>query len=137
MDLLVDQWDDADDEPLTEAHAAETLDATCEKIEPTEVTARQTNLTPRQRLDLAESLSKFDKLFDGSLGLCPDHKIHLDIEPNAIPVHSQAHSVPRAHWDVFRNELQHLVSMGVLRPCGATEWAAPSMVIPKKDKCVR
>jgi hypothetical protein len=38
---------------------------------------------------------------------------------------------------MFRHEIDRLVEIGVLEPCGATDWAAPTFAVPKKDGRVR
>jgi hypothetical protein len=35
--------------------------------------------------------------------------------------------------EAFKNELQHLVEIGVQSKCEASEWVAPTFVVPKKD----
>ncbi|KAL7460230.1 hypothetical protein ACHAXS_000693, partial [Conticribra weissflogii] len=30
-----------------------------------------------------------------------------------------------------------MVEIGILEPCGASEWASPAFIIPKKDGCVQ
>ena len=82
-------------------------------------------------------LTKHLKLFSGKLGSYPHKKFHIDIDPEATPVHAHAYPVPRIHLDTFRNELNHLVELCVLQPQGVSEWASPSFIIPKKDGRVR
>ena len=45
--------------------------------------------------------------------------------------------MPNAHVDVFKKELDRLVQIGVLEPCGRSEWIAGTFIIPKKDQSVR
>jgi transposase InsO family protein len=113
------------------------LDAKYDGATPEEVAQKQTHLTQSQREDIRRLVAKYPKLFSNKLRLYPHRKIHLEIDPTAIPKHCRPYSVARAHLQVFKKELDRLVSIGVLRQCGATEWAAPTMVIPKKDNTVR
>jgi hypothetical protein len=113
------------------------LDAKYDGATPEEVANQQTHLTPKQREDVRKLVARYPKLFSNKLRLYPHRKVHLEIEPNAVPKHFRPYSVARTHMEVFKKELDRLVNIGVLRPCGATEWAAPTMVIPKKDNTVR
>ena len=109
------------------------LDANYEAVNPQEVAQSQKHLSPSQCDQLQQHLSPFSVLFDGKLGHYPNSLLHLDIEPSATPVHSKPYAIPRTHDEAFKKELQHLVEIGVLRPCGPTEWAAPTFLVPKKD----
>ena len=113
------------------------LDAKYDGATPEQVAEQQKHLTPTQREDVRKLVAKYPKLFSNQLRVYPHRKIHLEIDPNAIPKHYRPYSVARAHLQVFKNELDRLVSIGVLRECGATEWAAPTMAIPKKDNTIR
>ena len=117
--------------------ASPLLDAKYEKINTDDVAEQQTQLTSIQRKQLADLLAKHRKLFDGTLGVYPHKKFHIDIEKDAKPVHARAYSVPKIHLEVFKKELQHLVKLGVLSVQGASSWASPTFVIPKKDGRVR
>eukprot|EP00957_Ditylum_brightwellii_P155558 11841204-Ditylum_brightwellii.AAC.2 len=75
-------------------------------------------------------------LFDGKLGCYPFKKIHTEIDKKAWSYHSKTYSVPRAHKDIFLKELKHLIEIGLLEPCGPTEWAVSTFIIPKKDNWV-
>ena len=112
-------------------------EAKYERVSPIDIAKKQTHLSAGQQRDLAALLSKFDKLFSGQLGLYPHRKLHLELMDGARPVHKRAYSVARTHYSIFKKELEHLCDLGVLTPCGASEWAAPSFIIPKKDGRVR
>ena len=46
-------------------------------------------------------------------------------------MHKKPYSVPYKQRDVFLQELKNLVRDGVLKPCGVTNWASPTFIIPK------
>jgi transposase InsO family protein len=113
------------------------LDAKYDGATPEQVAQEQRHLTPAQREDVRKLVAKYPKLFSNELRVYPHRKIHLEVDPTATPKHFRPYSVARTHMQVFKKELDRLVSIGVLRPCGATEWAAPTMAIPKKDNTIR
>ena len=108
-----------------------------EAVDTDEVADEQKHLNAAQRDDLKRLLRKFPRLFSGKLGVYPHKKIHLELEPNATPVHQRSYAVPQMHRDVFKHELDRLVEIGVLSRQEESEWAAPTFIIPKKDGRVR
>ena len=80
---------------------------------------------------------KYASIFDGSLGKYPHKQFHIDLDPEAKPVHARPYPVPRIHLSTFKKELDHLVELGVLLPQNESEWASPTFIIPKKDGRVR
>ena len=113
------------------------LEAKYDKVDTAELSAQQQHLTEEQRKDLAFLLSERSKLFSGELGLYPDTKVHLNLQPDAKPVHHRPYAVPRNIHTVFKGEIDHLVNVGVLEKCGASEWAVPHFATPKKDGRIR
>ncbi len=91
------------------------------------------HLTQQQQSDLLNVLTKHQKMFDGTLGVYPHKKFHIDIEPGAKPVYSRPYAVARIHLLTFKKELDHLVQLGVLKKQYESEWASPTFIIPKKN----
>jgi hypothetical protein len=75
-------------------------------------------------------------MFHGTLGVYPHKKVHIDIDPNAKPVHSRPYPVPQINLNTFKKKLDHLVRIGFLAAQQESEWASPSFIIPKKDNKV-
>jgi hypothetical protein len=63
-------------------------------------------------------------------------KVHIDIDPNAKPVHSKPYPVPRIHLKTFKKDLDHFARIGVLAAQQESGWASSSFIIPKKDSRV-
>jgi hypothetical protein len=78
-----------------------------------------------------------NKMFDGTLRVYPHKKVHIDIDPNAKPVHSRPYPVPQIHLKTFKKELDHLVEIGVLAAQQESEWVSPSFITGKKYGRVR
>jgi hypothetical protein len=74
--------------------AAEILDAKYEKTYVAEIIEGLTHLNVHQKANLFRVLQENKKIFNGSLGIYPHKKVHIDIDPNAKPVHSRAYPVP-------------------------------------------
>ena len=108
-----------------------------DKFTADDVIAQCSHLSQQQQNDLRELLSKHSKLFDGRLKQFKYEKVHLELTPDAQPFRTQAYSVPRHHLEIFKEELDRLVEIGVLEPCGRSDWIAGTFIIPKKDGKVR
>ena len=76
-------------------------------------------------------------MFNGTLGVYPHRKIHIELEEGAVPKHSRPYPVLRIHLSTFKKEMVHLVEIGVLAPQDESEWASLSFITPKKDGKVR
>lgn len=115
----------------------EILPSKYESVQIDTVIQQQKHLTSSQKNDLRQVLNQFTTLFNGKLGCYPHAKVHLQLKPDAKPYHARPYAVPHIHRNIFKNELDRLVLEGVLEPCGASEWAAPTFIVPKKDGRVR
>ncbi len=54
-----------------------------------------THLNAHQKADLLRLLQENNKMFNGTLGVYPHKRVHIDIDPpDAKPVDSRPYSVP-------------------------------------------
>jgi hypothetical protein len=81
-------------EDWLECFATEILDAKYKRTDAVEVVKGLTHLNAHQKTDLLRVLQENDKMFDGTLGVYQHKKVHIDIDPNAKPVHSRPYHVP-------------------------------------------
>ena len=142
FDAMEDQYfiqleDELLGEDWLESFATEILDAKYEFTDVRDVVNGLTHLNTQQKADILTVLQKHQQMFDGSLGVYPHKKFHIEIDPNAKPVYSRPYAVPHIHLGTFKKELDHLVKIGVLKHQQDSEWASPTFITPKKDGRVR
>jgi hypothetical protein len=78
-------------------------------------------------------LNEHTKLFDGTLGVYPHRKFYIDLMSGAVPKHFRPYALPVINLEAIKKELIHNFKIGVLSPQGASEWASPTFITPKKD----
>ena len=61
------------------------------------------------------------------------HKAKIYVDPYAVPRFNRARSIPYAFKDKVNKELQRLRDEGTLEPVEIADWAAPIVVVLKKD----
>ncbi len=81
-------------EDWLEGFATEILDAKYDKTDVAEVVKGLTHLNAHQKADFLQVLQENNKMFNETLGVYPHKKVHIDIDPNAKPVHSRPYPVP-------------------------------------------
>jgi hypothetical protein len=77
-----------------ECFTTDILDAKYERTDVVEVVKGLTHLDAHQKADLLQLLQENNKMLDGILGVYPHKKVHIDIDPNAKPLHSRSYPVP-------------------------------------------
>ena len=82
-------------------------------------------------------MSKYEHLFDGTLGTWRKEPYNIALKEGAKPYHSRPFPVPKIHEHTPKVELDRLVKLGVLKRINTSEWAAPTFIISKKDATIR
>ncbi len=125
--------DDHFGNPATDCFATRILDAKYKLVNIQNVASNQQHLLLDQSRDLFNILSKHKKIFDCFLAVYPKKKAHIDLKPGAKLVNHCTYPVPHLHQQTFKKELNHMVKLGILKLCGASEWTSPAFIIPKMD----
>ena len=90
-----------------------------------------------QREQLHSLLTRFQTLFDGHLKTFKGPPVHLELINNPVPVRRCPYTIPTSHLAMFKEELNRLISIGIIEKACHSEWIAGTFIIPKKDGCVR
>ncbi len=60
-------------------------------------------------------LTKFEDLFDGTLGDWDTEPVSLKLKEGAKPYHSRPFPTPKAHKETLKKEVQRLCELGILK----------------------
>ena len=76
-------------------------------------------------------------MFDGNLGTWHGKPYDIKLKPDAEPYHGKSFPVPRIHELTFKQELDRLEYLKVIKKVNRSQWVAPTFLIPKKYSTVR
>ena len=103
-------------------------ESTYEAAKLEEVCQKCTHLSLTQQNELLEVLPKYPTLFNGELRKCSHFQVHLELQANAIPYSGKAYDIPYCHCEVFKNELECLIQIGVLVKALHSEWLTGTFI---------
>ena len=86
---------------------------------------------------LPNLLEKYQEVFAQELGTIKPFKATLSLKESAKPVFCKARPVPFAFKAAVEETLDRLENDGVLEKVRYSEWAAPVVVVPKRDGQIR
>jgi hypothetical protein len=89
-----------------ECFVTEILDAKFQRTDVLEFVKGLTHLNAHQKADFLQVLQENNKIFDGTVRVYPHKKVHIDIDPNAKPVHSRPYPVSQIHLKTFKKGTQ-------------------------------
>ena len=96
---------------------------------------RKTKSSSEQSLE--NLLSKHAQLFQDELGTIKSAQAKLYLKPDTKPKFFKPRPVPFALKTAVEQELDRLESAGIIQSVPTSEWAAPIVVVPKKDGQIR
>ena len=76
-------------------------------------------------------------MFDGNIGTWHGKPYDIKLKPDAEQYHGKPFTVPRIHELMFKQELDRLEYLKVIKKVNCYLWVAPTFLIPKKDSTVR
>ena len=113
------------------------LDAKHSKADIKTIAESSTHLDPQERNEIYTLLKKYECLFGGNLGTWHGKPYDIKLKPDAEPYHVKPFPVPRIHELTFKQELNRLEYLKVIKKFNRSQWGAPTFLIPKKDSTVR
>ena len=82
-------------------------------------------------------LEKYKPVFSDTLGTMKSFSAHLELTENVKPKFFRPRPVPFALKDRIEKELDSLESSNIITKVNFSNWAAPIVVVPKKDGKLR
>jgi hypothetical protein len=105
-------------------HVTRILDAKYQKADlQSIVTNNCKHLSADQQAKLLQLLTKYESLFDGTLGDWKTKPVSFQLKEGVSPYHGQAFPVPKVHKETIKKEVERLCQLGVLERQPASEWA--------------
>ena len=105
------------------------IDAKYSKDDRKPITERSTHLDPQEINELYILLKKNEFLFDGNLGTWHGKPYDIKLKPYAELYHGKHFPVPRMHELTFKQELDQLEALMVIKKFNCSQWGAPTLAV--------
>ena len=112
------------------------IDAKYEKANSKEITITLKNTNSDKQFLIYELLKKYENVFDGTLGNYTGTEYEIELLEGVQPYHAKPFLVPKVHEEILKTEFNRLVNKSVLKRKNYSEWAAPTIINPKKNGTV-
>ena len=109
------------------------LNTTSEKANIPEISSKASLLTSNKKSDLRSLLTNHEIIFDYYIGDWDTEPVSLELKPGVTLYHGKSYPVTVNSKSKFKQELQCLISLGILEKDSNIPLAAPSFTIPKKN----
>ena len=109
------------------------LDAKYSNADIKTITESSTHLDLQEINELYTLLKMYEFLFDGNIGTWHGKPYDIKLKPDAEPYHGKKNSVPRIHELTFKQEIDRLEYLKVIKKVNRFQWGAPTFLIPRKD----
>ena len=97
------------------------------------------HLTVNQGIKIREIVNKYSQVISDKPGCCKDFLCKIRLKPEAKPVQSRPNRLSPSQQQWLREEINELMNDGLIEPA-CSEWASPTLVVPKpeagKFRCV-
>ena len=102
-----------------------------------DVIKSNTHLTSNIQNKLLETLTPFRSLFNEKLGLYTGKPLHFRTKNEHNLRYHNPYNIPIKYLPLVKQEVDRLVSLGVIEPTRHATHAAPCFIQPKKDETIR
>lgn len=94
--------------------------------------------TPHEalRTRICQLLEPYQSMWSGHLGTIQATEHHIDLQPDAKPVHQQPYRAGPKKRELEKKEIDMMLDKGVIEPAN-TDWASPIVFVPKPDGSLR
>ena len=113
------------------------LEANYQKDGLSNITSSSKHSNSDDKIMLYYVLTKYELLFDGTLGTWKKKPVDIELQPLTKQHHPKSYPVPHVHESVFKKKKNWLYQLRLLKNVNCSEWGAPAFIKPKNNGTVR
>ena len=113
------------------------MEANYQKANLSKIASNSKKFNDNERNMLRDVLTKYEFLFDGTIGNWKKKPVDIEIKLGEKPDHAKPYPVPLAHSVVLLKEVERLFHLGVFKRVNRSEWVDSTFIQPKNNGTVR